>query len=146
LDLNTPTNLDIVSMVEDKRKWVGVRLSRLMMQQIETLIEEHLEWAWSTPNDFVRDAVRRHMEYVRTQGSFQKQRMEDFPKKAREVMKQVVDEGSLAEFEAKLDALLDSVDVNKEPKKFLDEFTEMLAEAVGPTLAKKLTGRLYDGL
>ena len=128
----------------DTRKWVGVRISKVMMAQIEVTIENHPEWAWSNPNDFVRDAVRRHLEYVRQQESLRRKSILGLHTRVLELSKEMLDYSTYEEFKEKLLNVAKTTDIEKEPIKFLDASTELLGNLVGETLAKNIISRLYE--
>jgi len=129
-----------------KGKWVGVRLSKVMMEQIKETVDSHPEWAWRNPQDFVRDAVRRHMEYIREQDRFSRRKISDIPGKVDSIAKEMLDGDIYSEFRKKMSAVVSNVDSGKDPKLFLNTMEDVLAEYVGETLASDVLKRLYDSL
>ncbi|MCK4717718.1 MAG: hypothetical protein KAT70_03525 [Thermoplasmata archaeon] len=127
----------------DERKWVGVRLSKVMMAQVEETVETHPEWAWSNPNDFVRDAVRRHLEYVRKQDAMDSQKIMSLPSKLLDLVRGMLDTPSYDDFRRKLHSIMSDMEVEKEPRQFLDNATELLASYLGETLAGNIMDKMY---
>ncbi|MCD6461712.1 MAG: hypothetical protein J7L61_03110 [Thermoplasmata archaeon] len=125
-------------------KWIGIRLSRVMMEQVKEIVETHPEWAWRNPNDFVRDAVRRHMEYVRNQDRYNRRRVSSLPGKVDRIAEAVLDEKVYDEFRRKLSNILSSVDSGREPELFLRTVKDLLAEYVGEDLSARLIANLYE--
>ena len=128
----------------DERKWVGVRLSKVMMAQVEEMVKTHPEWAWSSNNDFVRDAVRRLLEHVRKQDAMRRQNLVSLPKRILELTRDMLDEESYQQFRRKLLDLVGTLDFEKEPEEFLDSATEMLASYLGENLARRVVNGIYE--
>jgi len=128
----------------DERKWVGIRLSKVMMSQVEEAVKAHPEWAWSSNNDFVRDAVRRLLEHVRKQDVAKRQNIVSMPKKILDAARGILDDESYEQFRKRFLDLLSTIDFDKEPVEFLDSSTGILASYLGEGLARKVIGGLYD--
>ena len=130
----------------DNRKWVGVRLSKVMMNQVEDTVKAHPEWAWSNNSDFIRDAVRRLLEQVRTQESIKAHSLSTLPKRVLDVAKETLDPGSYSQFRKDLLEIMASMDFDRDPSTFLDASTDTLAKYLGETLAQSVVKNLYEEL
>jgi|GEM_PF-1806598 len=116
------------------KKWLGVRLSRAMMAQVEEVLQKHPEYAWSTPNDFVRDAVRRLLEHVRREEMLSRINTEAMEKSAKKIVEDTI--GELAG--KKLDEKLKDVEPNKFDEKLFETLSEMLGQKVAKGVIEKL--------
>lgn len=130
---------------EDNRKWVGVRLSKAMMHQVEDAVEGHPEYAWSTPNDFVRDAVRRHLEYVRQQEYLKQGELMALPERVEDVLKRSLGDKFAGEFERRLAKATKGIDPAKDPRTYIQAVTALLSSTLGPTMAKVITDGMTRG-
>ncbi|MDG6219893.1 MAG: hypothetical protein QCI38_00405 [Candidatus Thermoplasmatota archaeon] len=130
----------------DDRKWVGVRLTKVMMAQIEEVVETHPEWAWSNANDFVRDSVRRHLEYVRQQDTLSANKIQTLPSKIMELTRSMLDSQTFDEFRRKILELLSTIDLDREPKLFLDAATDIMKSYLGESLAVNVMKKLYEDI
>ncbi|MEW5937757.1 MAG: hypothetical protein AB1665_08070 [Candidatus Thermoplasmatota archaeon] len=128
--------------VEDIRKWVGVRLSKEMMHQVALVIGSHPEYAWRTPNDFVRDAVRRHIEHIRRQEMYRQQEILALPSRVEAVVAKTLGDRAAKDFEGRLANATKDIDPLTNPEDYLVAFLTLLSSTYGPTLAKRITERL----
>ncbi|MEM3397250.1 MAG: hypothetical protein QW620_06725 [Thermoplasmata archaeon] len=131
---------------KDERKWVGVRLSKVMMHQIEMVVNTHPEYAWNGPNDFVRDAVRRHLEYIRRQDMLREGKIETLQPKVEQLIEESLGVEERARFEKELKAIEREIDVAKEPQAFVDALTKLLENTYGQSIAKTISKKLLDML
>ncbi|MCX8173189.1 MAG: hypothetical protein N3F63_01050 [Thermoplasmata archaeon] len=131
---------------KDERKWVGVRLSKVMMHQIEMVVNTHPEYAWNGPNDFVRDAVRRHLEYIRRQDMLREGRIESLQPKVEQIIEESLGVEERTRFERELRAIEREIDVAKEPQAFVDALTKLLENTYGQSIAKTISKKLLDML
>lgn len=129
---------------KDERKWVGVRLSKVMMHQIEMVVNTHPEYAWNGPNDFVRDAVRRHLEYIRRQDMLREGKIEMIQPKVEQLIEESLGVEERARFERELKAIEKEIDVAKEPQAFVDALTKLLENTYGQSIAKTISKKLLD--
>jgi hypothetical protein len=127
---------------EDKRKWVGVRISKAMMHQVEDVIRDHPEYAWNTPNDFIRDATRRYMEHIHQQEALRKEAMAGMPGRVEGVLEEALGESFTKEFEAVLDKRTGGLDPVKDAEAYVAALDVTLAEYFGPTVARLVTQRM----
>ena len=130
---------------EDARKWVGVRISKAMMRQVEDVIAAHPEFAWSPPNDFIRDATRRYMEYVHQQDLMKGAAVREMPARVEGVLEETLGEGYAKEFETILEQRTRGIDATAEPEKYMAAVSAALSEIFGPTVAKLVTQRMARG-
>jgi hypothetical protein len=130
---------------DDARKWVGVRISKAMMRQVEEVIEAHPEYAWSTPNDFIRDATRRYMEYIHQQDAMKGAAVREMPARVEGMLEETLGEGYAKEFEAILEQRTRGIDAAAEPDKYMEAVSGALSEIFGPTVAKLVTQRMARG-
>ena len=130
---------------EDGRKWVGVRISKAMMHQVEDIIAQHPEYAWNTPNDFIRDATRRYMEYVHQQEALKGAALTEMPKRVEGVLEETLGDGFAKEFESLLEKRTSGIDASKEPEAYMAAVNAALSEVFGPTVARLVTERMARG-
>ena len=130
---------------DDTRKWVGVRISKAMMHQVEEIIAAHPEYAWSTPNDFIRDATRRYMEYVHQQDALKGAAVRDMPARVEGVLEETLGEGYAKEFETILEQRTHGIDASDDPERYMEAVNGALSEIFGPTVAKLVTQRMARG-
>ncbi len=123
------------------KKWLGVRLSRVMMAQIAEVLRSHPEYAWSTPNDFVRDAVRRLLEHVGRQEALSKLNIEVMQSSARQVVEETIGASAGNELAERLKAIEES----KFDEQFLESLTDMLGKKVAKGVIEKLRERAKEG-
>lgn len=131
---------------KDERKWVGVRLSKVMMHQIEMVVNTHPEYAWNGPNDFVRDAVRRHLEYIRRQDMLREGKIEALQPKVEKLIEDSLGLEERTRFERELKAIEKEIDVAKEPQAFIDALTKLLENTYGTAIAKTISKKLLEML
>ncbi|MEM4292930.1 MAG: hypothetical protein QXJ27_02015 [Thermoplasmata archaeon] len=131
---------------KDERKWVGVRLSKTMMHQIEMVVNTHPEYAWNGPNDFVRDAVRRHLEYIRRQDMLREGKIEMLQPRVEKLIEDSLGVEERAKFERELKAIEREIDVAKEPLAFVEALTKLLENTYGQAIAKTISRKLLEML
>jgi hypothetical protein len=129
---------------KDDRKWVGVRLSKVMMHQIEAVVSTHPEYAWNGPNDFVRDAVRRHLEYIRRQDLIREGKIEALQPRVEKLIEDSLGEEARTQFERELKAIEREIDVTKQPMVFIDALTKLLENTYGQAIAKTISKKLLE--
>lgn len=127
---------------QDDRKWVGVRISKAMMRQIEEIMEKHPEYAWNTPNDFIRDATRRYMEYIYQQEALKGAAISDMPRRVEGVLEETLGDSFAKEFEAILEKRTKGIDAKSDPEAYMAAVNDALSEVFGPTVAKLVTQRM----
>lgn len=127
---------------KDERKWVGVRISKKMMHQVEDIIDRHPEFAYNTPNDFIRDATRRHLEYVISMEIKERENLRALPSKVESIVEEAVGQSLAKDFDARMKALMDEVDPNDRPEQFMDGLKKLLAATFGPTMAETITKKI----
>ncbi len=129
---------------KDDRKWVGVRISKPMMHQVEEVIDRHPEFAYTTPNDFIRDATRRHIEYVLSVERQAEANLEKLPDKVESIIEEAVGDSLARDFEKEIDKLLTKFDPNEKPDEFMDGLKKLLASTFGPTMAEAIANKILE--
>ncbi|MGC9059875.1 MAG: hypothetical protein ACP5JR_01365 [Thermoplasmata archaeon] len=131
---------------KDERKWVGVRLSKVMMHQIEDVVNSHPEYAWNGPNDFVRDAVRRHLEYIRRQDLLREGKIASLQPKVEKLIEDSFGEEERTRFERELKAIEREIDLAREPQRFVEALTKLLENTYGQAIARTISKKLLEML
>lgn len=129
---------------KDERKWVGVRISKKMMHQVEDVVERHPEFAYSTPNDFIRDATRRHLEYVISMNIRARENISALPAKVESIVEEAVGTSLAKDFEKHMQELLKNTDPNDKPEEFMKGLKKILASTFGPTMAETITNKIME--
>ncbi len=129
---------------KDERKWVGVRISKAMMHQVTELIERHPELAYSTPNDFIRDATRRRIESVFEREMVARANINTLPERVESIIEDAVGEGLAKDLEHELELLLKKVDPKTDPDGFMRGVKKILSSTFGPTMAESIASRIIQ--
>ena len=129
---------------KDERKWVGVRISKAMMHQVSEIIDRHPELAYSTPNDFIRDATRRHIETIVTRDIMAGANVNALPERVESIIEDAVGEGLAKDLEHQLEALLKNMDPKENPDEFLEAIKAILSSTFGPTMAETIASRIIQ--
>ena len=127
---------------KDERKWVGVRISKAMMHQVCEIIEGHPELAYSTPNDFIRDATRRRIEVIMEREMVARANITALPDRVESIIEDAVGEGLARDLEKELGKLLDSIDPKRDPDGFMRGVKQILSSTFGPTMAETIASRI----
>ena len=127
---------------KDDRKWVGVRISKAMMHQVSEIIEDHPELAYSTPNDFIRDATRRRIEIIMEREMVARANITALPDRVESIIEDAVGEGLARDLETELRKLLEKVDPKKDPDAFMRGVKTILSSTFGPTMAETIASRI----
>ncbi len=127
---------------KDERKWVGVRISKAMMHQVSDIIENHPELAYSTPNDFIRDATRRRIEIIMEREMVARANITALPNRVESIIEDAVGEGLARDLENELKKLLDKIDPRKDPDSFMRGVKSILSSTFGPTMAETIASRI----
>jgi len=115
-----------------------------MMHQIEAVVSTHPEYAWNGPNDFVRDAVRRHLEYIRRQDLIREGKIEALQPRVEKLIEDSLGEEARTQFERELKAIEREIDVTKQPMVFIDALTKLLENTYGQAIAKTISKKLLE--
>ena len=129
---------------KDERKWVGVRISKAMMYQVSEIIEGHPELAYSTPNDFIRDATRRRIEVIMEREMVARANITALPDRVESIIEDAVGEGLARDLETELRKLLEHIDPKKDPDGFMRGVKKILSSTFGPTMAETIASRIIS--
>ena len=129
---------------KDERKWVGVRISKLMMHQVEDIIEHHPEFAYNSPNDFIRDATRRHLEYIISMEIRTRENIVALPTMVESIVEEAVGQSLAKDFDKHMQKLIKDIDPNDKPEEFMEGLKKLLASTFGPTMADTITNKILD--
>ncbi|MEM3493890.1 MAG: hypothetical protein QXD15_06010, partial [Thermoplasmata archaeon] len=112
----------------------------------EMVVNTHPEYAWNGPNDFVRDAIRRHLEYIRRQDMLREGKIEMLQPRVEKLIEDSLGVEERAKFERELKAIEREIDVAKEPLAFVEALTKLLENTYGQAIAKTISRKLLEML
>ncbi|GEM_PF-6055497 len=128
---------------EELSGYTAVRISKKLHATVKEFIGEHPDWAWGGLADFVRDAIRYYMAYVRRQDDFKVVRLGKLPKRVLELAEPMMDIDMYERFRKDIVGVVASFNPSEDPDLFFDAVVECLGKYIGRELAGLVVEQLY---